>query len=149
MRSTAPPPRSLPGVHALLDRCAARDDLVLALLTGNFEPSARLKLEPFGLWHYFGCGAYGDDAPDRNGLVPVAIERARARGHQGLSATRALVIGDTPHDVRCAAVHGARSLAVATGGYEEQVLRDAGADAVVTDLSDVERVIDLMDELTA
>ncbi len=67
MQSTAPAARALPGVDALLDHFHGRDDAVIALLTGNFQPSARLKLEPLGLWHYFRCGAFGDDArrPER------------------------------------------------------------------------------------
>ena len=44
-------------------------------LTGNLQAGARLKLEAFGLWHYFATGAFGDDAGDRNGLVPVAAAR--------------------------------------------------------------------------
>jgi len=149
MRSTHPAPRALPGVHALLDRCAARDDLVLALLTGNYEPSARLKLQPFDLWRYFRCGAFGDDGPDRDGLVPVAVARAIDCGHAGVTARRTVVIGDTPHDVRCAAAHGARSLAVATGGFSVAALRAAGADAAVDDLSDTITVVGLIEELTS
>jgi phosphoglycolate phosphatase-like HAD superfamily hydrolase len=148
MRSTSPAPRALPGVHALLDRFSAADDVVLALLTGNFETSARLKLEPLGLWKYFRCGAFGDDAADRNGLVPVALERALACGHEGVAARRTLVIGDTPHDVRCAAAHGVRSLGVATGRYSAGALEDAGADAVLADLSDTDAACAIIGALT-
>jgi phosphoglycolate phosphatase-like HAD superfamily hydrolase len=138
----------LPGVHALLDRCTGEDDHVLALLTGNLQRSARLKLEPLGLWSYFACGAWGDDAADRNGLVPVALDRALARGHDGVGHARTLVIGDTPHDVRCAAAHGVRSLAVATGQYPAGALREAGADVVFDDLSDTEAAFAAIQELT-
>jgi len=34
----------LPGITELLDRLSARDDVELALVTGNYEPVARLKL---------------------------------------------------------------------------------------------------------
>jgi phosphoglycolate phosphatase-like HAD superfamily hydrolase len=135
-------------VKAVLDHYRDRDDTVLALLTGNFGPSARLKLEPFGLWDYFQCGAFGDDAPDRNGLVPIAVSRAHACGHTSLAARHAVVIGDTPHDVRCAAAHGVRSIAVATGVYSIEALRDAGADEVLPDLSDTSRVIASIDALS-
>src|SRR4051812_18578749 len=65
----------MPGVRELLDALSARDDVYLALLTGNYEGGARLKLEYFDLWRYFRCGAFGDDAPQRNGLVTKAIAR--------------------------------------------------------------------------
>ena len=58
----------MPGVRELLDALADRDDVYLALLTGNYEAAARVKLEYFDLWRYFACGAFGDEAPDRNGL---------------------------------------------------------------------------------
>ena len=43
----------MPGVRELLDALAPRDDVYLALLTGNYEAGARLKLEYFDLWKYF------------------------------------------------------------------------------------------------
>ena len=55
-----------------------------------------------------------------------------------------IVVGDTPHDIQCARVAGARSIAVATGGYTEQQLRECGADEVLPDLSDTQRVLELL-----
>ena len=77
-----PGPRKgvMPGVRTLLDRLSARDDVYLALLTGNYEAAAQLKLEYFDLWRYFPCGAFGDGAPDRNGLLPKAMGRITACG---------------------------------------------------------------------
>jgi phosphoglycolate phosphatase len=131
----------MPGVHELLDRLAARDDIYLALLTGNYEAAARLKLEHFDLWRYFACGAFGDDAPDRNGLLPRAVARIAACGGPAILATDAIVIGDTPLDVAVAASAGARSIAVATGNYSVEELRVSGADVVFEDLSDTDAVI--------
>src|SRR5262245_60812146 len=56
-----PGPRKgvMPGVRALLDALSTRDDVYLALLTGNYEAAARAKLEYFDLWRYFACGAFG------------------------------------------------------------------------------------------
>ena len=67
----------MPGIRPLLDALQGNGDVALGLLTGNFVEGARIKLEYFDLWKFFRCGAYGDDASDRNQLVPVAIERAR------------------------------------------------------------------------
>jgi phosphoglycolate phosphatase-like HAD superfamily hydrolase len=137
----------LPGVVPLLEALAARDDRIVALLTGNFESSARLKLEHFDLWRYFTWGVFGDDAPNRNGLVPIAVERGVARGHPRVPPPRIVVIGDTPHDVECAAVAGARSIAVATGGASAEQLREAGADIVFDTLADTSTVIAAIDAL--
>jgi phosphoglycolate phosphatase len=140
--------RMLPGIVPLLDALAAREDRILGLLTGNFAPSARMKLEHFGLWRYFGWGAFGDDAADRNGLVPIAVERAVARGYPRVPPRRIVVIGDTPHDVACAAAAGAWCMAVATGGSTAEQLRAAGADVVFDTLLDTEAVTAAIDDLT-
>ena len=78
----------MPGVRELLDALSARDDVYLALLTGNYEAGARLKLEYFDLWRYFPCGAFGDDAPNRNGLLPKALARVAACGGPSFAAAR-------------------------------------------------------------
>ncbi|MGE5244395.1 MAG: HAD family hydrolase [Betaproteobacteria bacterium] len=131
----------MPGVRPLLDALAARDDVYLALLTGNYERAARVKLEYFDLWRYFECGAFGDAAPDRNGLLSRAVERVRMCGGPAVDAADVVVIGDTPLDVACAAAGGARSIAVATGGYDVAALRAAGADVVFDDLRDTAAVL--------
>ena len=138
-----PGPRKgvMPGVRRLLDALVDRPDLYLALLTGNFEEAAHVKLAYFDLWRYFRCGAFGDAAPDRNGLLPKALARVKACGGPAVAASAAIVIGDTPLDVACAAASGARSIAVATGGYDVAALRASGADVVFEDLSDTDAVI--------
>jgi phosphoglycolate phosphatase-like HAD superfamily hydrolase len=138
-----PGPRKgvMPGIRDLLDELSSREDVYLALLTGNYETAARLKLEHFDLWRYFQCGAFGDDAPDRNGLLPRAVHRVAACGGPSIAASEAIVIGDTPLDVACAAAAGARSVAVATGNYSADELRLAGADVVFEDLSDTDAVL--------
>ena len=135
---------ALPGVPDLLESLHGRDQVYLALLTGNFEAGARIKLERFDLWRYFRCGAYGDDAPDRNALVPVAVERAAACGIPSLSPSDVIVVGDTPHDVACARAAGATAIGVATGGYTADELRACGADVVFDTLRDTTRVIDVL-----
>jgi phosphoglycolate phosphatase-like HAD superfamily hydrolase len=139
-----PGPRKgvMPGVRPLLDALMSRPDAFLALLTGNYELGARMKLEYFDLWRYFRCGAFGGDAPERNGLLTIALTRIRECGGPSFDATDAVVIGDTPLDVACAAAAGARSIAVATGGHNVETLRRAGADVVFEDLSDTRAVID-------
>jgi len=132
------------GVGALLDAARSRPELHLALLTGNYRDAAEIKLGHFELWDYFGWGAFSDDSPDRNALVPIARARAARRGVPEVARTRVVVVGDTPHDVACASVAGARSIAVATGAHSRDELEAAGADVVLDDLSNTARVLRLL-----
>ena len=133
--------RVMPGVPALLDALAGHPHVHVALLTGNYQQGARLKLEHFDLWRCFACGAFGDEAHDRNGLVPEALACIRASGGPDVGPSDAIVVGDTPLDIACAAAVGARSVTVATGGYDADTLRASGADCVFEDLSDTVAVL--------
>jgi phosphoglycolate phosphatase-like HAD superfamily hydrolase len=134
----------MPGIRPLLDELQRRDDVALALLTGNFVEGARIKLEHFDLWKYFPCGAFGGDASSRNDLVPIALSRARECGIVNGAPSQVLVVGDTPNDVECAMAGGAIPVGVATGGYSAADLRAAGADIVFDDLSDTGSFLQLL-----
>jgi phosphoglycolate phosphatase len=134
----------MPGITEILEQLERRDDVLVGLLTGNFEEGARVKLGYFGLWRYFRCGAFGGDAADRNALVPVAVERARLCGLPDIADSDVLVIGDTPHDVACAHAAGATALAVATGSSSVEELRATGAEHVFADLGDPEAFLRLL-----
>jgi phosphoglycolate phosphatase len=111
-----------PGVTDMLEALAARDDVRLAVLTGNLEPIAHLKLARAGLGGFFerGQGGFGSDHEDRTELP--AIARARAGGYP---REQTVIIGDTPRDIACARADGLRCIAVATGPYTAEELADA------------------------
>lgn len=132
----------LPGIRALLDHLATREDVVLALLTGNFARSARIKLAHFGIWDCFRFGAFGDAHVERNPLFDVAMSTARQAMSSDRDFDAVYVIGDTPHDVACARAGRARALAVATGLHSVEELQACGADVVFDDLADTSRVLD-------
>jgi phosphoglycolate phosphatase-like HAD superfamily hydrolase len=131
----------LPGVRGVLEALDAHSGAHLALLTGNFERGAQIKLEYFDLWRYFAAGAFGDRAHDRNTLLDAALARVAAQGGPAVQPAETVVVGDTPLDVAVAIAAGARSLAVATGSYGVDALRASGADVVLEDLTDVEAVV--------
>ena len=135
----------MPGIRELLPVLQSRDDVFLGLLTGNFEEAARIKLGHFDLWDYFRCGAFGDDAADRNKLVPFAVDRARECGLGSFDYGEVVVIGDTPHDVACAVAVGAMPVAVATGNFTVDQLRATGALIVLEDLSDTAAFLTLLE----
>jgi phosphoglycolate phosphatase len=134
----------MPGARELLEALDEFEHLHLALLTGNYREAAEIKLQHFELWDFFEWGAFSDDHHDRNALVPIAKSRAETYDIPAAAIDRVLVFGDTPHDIECARVAGATSIAVATGGYTMDQLRQAGADIVVPDLSDTGRVLKLL-----
>lgn len=92
----------LPGVVELLERLRDRDDVVIGLLTGNWQQGAHIKLGRFDLAGFFPFGAFGDDAVDRRDLVAVAWERAAELSGRAFEAHQTLIVGDAVADVDCA-----------------------------------------------
>ena len=110
---------------------------VIGLLTGNFRLGAEIKLRRYELWELFQTGAFSDDHEDRNQIAAVAHGRGNRLLDEPLRGDQILVVGDTPHDIRCARHIGARTLAVATGGAGIEELKPHEPDWLVGDLSDV------------
>jgi phosphoglycolate phosphatase-like HAD superfamily hydrolase len=134
----------LPGVLELLQKLKSRKGLVLALLTGNVSRGAQLKLEHYGVWHFFEFGAFADDHQDRNQLGPFARARAKEKHGREFSAAEIDVIGDTPRDIACGKALGARTIAVATGTWSRDKLAKHQPDFLIDDFSDVNRLINTL-----
>jgi phosphoglycolate phosphatase len=128
-----------PGMTAVLEGLAARDDVRLSLVTGNLEPIARMKLRAAGIGRFFasGQGGFGSDSEDR--LELPAIARRRAGDGAPYPRSRTVVVGDTPRDIACARADGVRVVALATGPYAAAEL--AAADVVVRDAHELMRVL--------
>jgi len=139
--------RVLPGVAPLLATLASRPDVFLGLITGNIEEGARVKLDAFGLNHYFVDGGFSSDHPERGEIARIAHQKLSRRAGYRFPAERVMVIGDTELDVSCAHANGFRAIAVASGSSSEDELRAARPDAVFADLTDASAVLDAM-ELT-
>jgi phosphoglycolate phosphatase len=129
------------GMADLLERLAEREDTILALVTGNYEPIARIKLRAAGIGRFFrrGQGGFGSDHEDRAMLPQIA--RRRAGDDDGIPWPRSqtAVIGDTPRDIACARADGVRVAAIATGPYGPDELRQA--DAVARDAHELDAVL--------
>lgn len=131
-----------PGVPELLRRLTREPSVTLALLTGNLERGARMKLAPPDLNRYFRFGAFGSDSPDRYELPRIAAERAwRHTGHRFVGKS-IVVVGDSVHDVACGRSLGVRAVAVATGPTRAHRLQAETPDAFLKDFSDVRAAIE-------
>lgn len=139
----------LPGVRETLEALDRHPRYRSALLTGNIESMAYLKMELVGLEQFFTLpGAFGDESHNRRDLPALAAERIRKHLELDLAPEQFIVIGDTPNDIDCARHFGARAVAVGTGRFysNEEVLQHA-PDKFLPDLVNVEAVIKTLDEL--
>ena len=125
--------RVLPGVPERL-RQLSHDGHLLGLITGNGDGAAHIKLARGDLNRWFTFGAYASAGADRPAIVRHAVERGEAFLGRDVPNTEIYVIGDTPRDISAAHAVGCTAIAVATGHYDAQALREAGADRVVETL---------------
>ena len=110
---------------------------LIGLLTGNIRLGAEIKLRRYELWELFQMGAFGDENEDRNHLAALAQKRGSQLAGTPLHGSQILVVGDTPHDVKCAQAIQARSLAVGTGGYSCDELRACAPTWVAASLQEI------------
>ncbi len=126
------------GSHELIEDLHRRGHTVLLASSAKADEVDRYVelLEVDGLVD--GCTNAEDvdatkPAPD---LVEVALERA------GADAGEAVMVGDSPWDVKAAARAGVQTLAVMTGGFSEKELRDAGAAEVFESVTQLQAELD-------
>jgi phosphoglycolate phosphatase-like HAD superfamily hydrolase len=136
--------RVLPNVREILDRLRERDDVRSYLLTGNTRGGARAKLTHYDLFKYFPDGAFAEDASERSVIAGRALELAKRAGP--VSDRGVFVVGDTPHDIHCANAIGARTVAVATGGYSIDELESHNPWRAFRELPPAHEFIRLIDE---
>ena len=129
----------LPGAAESLACVAGLADVVQSVLTGSSRPNATLKVRAFGLDRYLDLavgGFAGSDPYPKGALLRVARQRAEEKYGVHFAEAATVYIADSPRDVEAARIGGARSVAVASGRASTAELRDAGADAVLPDLTD-------------
>ena len=137
----------MPNVREILDQLQTRDDVRSYLLTGNTRGGAKAKLTHYDLFKYFPDGAFAEDTRERATIAARGLELARRSGP--IAADRVFVIGDTPHDIDCANAIGAKTIAVATGGYSAAELARHAPWRIFTELpppDDFLRLIGIRDQ---
>ena len=144
------PYETLPGVTEILRATAADRRFYNALLTGNLSVAARIKLESVGLWHYFAGApnAFGEISHERTALGKAAEILFEERFDYRFAPEQFVIVGDTPNDIHAARAFGAKVVAVATGRRQlREELVSLEPDHLLEDLSDTERVLEILREI--
>ncbi len=133
----------IPGADGALQRLRDDKRWRIALATGSWRDSAMLKIRTAGLSVADAPAAFADDSPDRGDIIALARSRALAQ-YRAAKFSRTVYIGDAPWDVRTARRLGLPFLGV--GGARTALrLRQEGADGVIQDFSDLDRVMEALE----
>jgi phosphoglycolate phosphatase-like HAD superfamily hydrolase len=135
---------ALGGAPELVERLSARDEFAQGVVTGNFEATARIKLQAAGLACRLNFGAYASDSSHRPDLPVIAKQRWEMSAGRPISAERCVIVGDTPKDLEAARANGMKCVLVGTGRYPVEDLRYYSPDACVADLTDTAEITDLL-----
>lgn len=129
----------LNGVKKLLEGLK-KNNVLIGVVTGNIEATAKIKLKKAGLNSYFKLGGFGSDELKRADIAKIAIKRAKEKFNFKLN-NNVFLIGDTPNDVKAGKDAGIKVIGIATGIWTEKQLKEAGADFVFKNLKDTEKVL--------
>ncbi len=114
--------REIAGAGRLIERLLAAPDVRVAVATGGWEPTARLKLEHVGIDTRRLAMASSSDAMARAEIMRLAAERAM----QGAALERATYFGDGPWDRRASAELGYDFIGVGAALRDGVVYPDLG-----------------------
>ena len=132
----------LAGVEELLEKLD-NHNILMGLVTGNLEPIVRGELEKVGLDHYFKVGGFGSDDINRTNLVKLAIKRAEENFNFKFN-DNVFLFGDAPQDMKAGKEAGIKTVGITTGIYSKERLEDAGADFILKDLKDANKVLEII-----
>lgn len=106
----------------------------IGLLTGNFPDVAKAKLKAAGIDYDFKFGAYGEFHKNRNELPLIALEHIKTTFITSPKPENFIIIGDTTRDIECAKSAGMKSVAVATGKINYEMLKSHQPDLLLKTL---------------
>jgi phosphoglycolate phosphatase-like HAD superfamily hydrolase len=113
-------PELCPSIAPLVQRLHA-ERKVLGIVSGNLEPIGWAKLHRAGLAPYFSFGSFSGRNESRVAIFTEGIAKVR---HRLGPAARICFVGDTPADILAAKALNTPLLAVATGIYSLETLRE-------------------------
>ncbi|MCC4299291.1 HAD-IA family hydrolase [Aurantimonas coralicida] len=127
-----------PGMKALVQDLAARDDVFVGLVTGKSRRGVASICEAHGLTDAFLAVRTADDCPSKP--HPAMVEECCTVF--GVAPRDALVVGDSIFDMEMARAAGAAALGVAWGTHEPAPLLASGAYAVAETVTGLVESVD-------
>ena len=127
-----------PGMRAVVEELAARDDIVLGVATGKSRRGVDRLFTREGFHSYFATVQTADGHPSKP--HPSMIEAAMRQTAVPPEAT--VMIGDTTFDIEMAGRAGVRALGVSWGYHRVEQLERAGADRIVHEAATLIGAID-------
>ncbi|MEQ8481299.1 MAG: HAD-IA family hydrolase [Hoeflea sp.] len=115
------------GIVPLIAELAAREDVLLGVVTGKSRRGLNAILEHHGMTRSFFTTRTADDCPSK----PHPAMVLECCAETGITPDAAIVIGDAIYDMQMAASAGARGIGVAWGYAPVEALLAAGADRIV------------------
>lgn len=120
-------------VRALMERVSAAG-IRIALASSGVKVEVAHHLDLIGCADLVAVTTSADDAEHSK---PSPDIFAAALDKLGVEAADAVVIGDSPYDMIAASKLGLRTIGVRCGGFTDDVLTDAGAQALFDDPADL------------
>jgi phosphoglycolate phosphatase len=113
----------IPSVKEILAYVHNQPNYISLLLTGNTIIGAKAKLTHYGLDGFFDftTSAFCDNCFNRNEISTHALSIV-TKHYPTVTPDQIYIIGDTPSDIHCGKIIGARTIAVATGRYSLEEL---------------------------
>jgi len=133
-RDFLPRVQPFPGVRLLFEALKQREVLIGIATTCQKEELAtyNTRLDILELTDVVACGE-----TVKHGKPDPALFQACLTRLQIADPTLTIAIGDTPYDARAAKELGMQSAGVLTGGFDQDLLRQAGCDTVFKQVKDV------------
>lgn len=126
-----------PGARKLLDRLAARDDVLMAIATGKSRRGLDALLEAHGIAAYF----VSLQTADNNASKPAPDMILTCLADSGVAAEDAVMIGDTTFDLEMARNAGVDAIGVAWGHHPVERMLTAEPLAIAQDFDELDALI--------
>lgn len=130
-----------PGMAELVNGLAARDDVVLGIVTGKSRRGMEMFFDKHGFREHFVTVRTADDCPSKPHPAMV-LECCAETGFEPIDS---VVIGDSVFDMEMAKAAGAGAIGVAWGYNDVPLLRNAGADAIAATADELTRMLERND----